>query len=80
MSHQVDRRTLVRWLLTHGFSKVPGKATGHSYYTNGATKISVVAHGPADITKKNVSMLVRQLAAAGFEKNKVLDELRSGRW
>lgn len=75
MSNQVDRRTLERWLLAHGFILQPGKATGHRHYLREGIKITLPGHGPQDLTKKHVAMILRELERAGFNKDQVRKEL-----
>ena len=38
--------------------------------------MTLPGHGPADLTKKHVGMIVRQLESAGFERTSVLADLR----
>lgn len=75
MSRQVDRRALERWLLAHGFVLLPGKATGHRHYARDGLKITVPGHGPHDLTKKHVALVLRALERAGFDKEQVREEL-----
>jgi hypothetical protein len=75
MTHQVTRRRLERWLLEHGFVELAGRKTGHRQFARGSLKISVSGHGPQDLTKKHVALIVRHLAAAGFNKETVRREL-----
>ena len=75
MAREVTRRRLERWLFDHGFVELPGKASGHRQFVRGGLKITVSGHGPQDLTKKNVALILRQLAAAGFEKEAVRREL-----
>ncbi len=75
MAREVTRRRLERWLFDHGFVELPGKASGHRQFVRGSLKITVSGHGPQDLTKKHVALIVRQLAAAGFEKEAVRREL-----
>jgi predicted RNA binding protein YcfA (HicA-like mRNA interferase family) len=75
MAREVTRRRLERWLLDHGFVELPGKATGHRQFVRDSVKITVPGHGPQDLTKKHVALVVRQLAAAGFDKEAVRREL-----
>ena len=72
---EVTRRQLERWLVEHGFVELPGKATGHRQFVRGGLKITVSGHGPQDLTKKHVAMVLRQLAGAGFDKGTVRREL-----
>lgn len=66
MTAQVEVRDVERWLLHHGFTEVPRKASGHRYFVNGNVKVVLPGHGPKDLTKKHVGMLKRQLTEAGF--------------
>jgi predicted RNA binding protein YcfA (HicA-like mRNA interferase family) len=75
MSREVTRRRLERWLLDHGFVELAGKATGHRQFVRGSVKITVAGHGPQDLTKKHVALILRQLAAAGFDKDAMRREL-----
>ena len=75
MPHQVDRRTMEQWLLGHGFVLQPGKKTSHRQFVRDGVKITLPGHGPADLTKKHVAMLVRQLETAGFDRETVRREL-----
>jgi len=75
MAREVTRRRLERWLFDHGFVELPGKASGHRQFVRGSLKITVSGHGPQDLTKKHVALILRQLAAAGFEKESVRREL-----
>jgi len=38
--------------------------------------VTLPGHGPADLTKKHVGMIVRQLESAGFARTSVLADLR----
>ena len=75
MTREVTRRRLQRWLGDHGFVALPRKATGHRQFVRGGVKITVSGHGPQDLTKKRVAMVLRQLARAGFDKETVRREL-----
>jgi predicted RNA binding protein YcfA (HicA-like mRNA interferase family) len=75
MAREVTRRRLERWLLDHGFVELAGKATGHRQFVRGSLKITVSGHGPQDLTKKQVALMLRQLAGAGFDKDAVRREL-----
>jgi predicted RNA binding protein YcfA (HicA-like mRNA interferase family) len=75
MTREVTRRRLERWLVAHGFVELPGKATGHRQFVRGGLKITVSGHGPQDLTKKHVAMVLRQLAGVGFDKETVRREL-----
>jgi predicted RNA binding protein YcfA (HicA-like mRNA interferase family) len=75
MSHEVTRRRLERWLLEHGFVELASRKTGHRQFAHGSLKITLSGHGPQDLTKKHVALIVRQLAAGGFDKQAVRREL-----
>lgn len=76
MANQVDRRTLIRWLLAHGFTEARVKASGHRKFVHGSgVAVTVLGHGPQDLTKKHIGMLVRQLESAGFDRERVRREL-----
>ncbi len=75
MPAQVTRRGIERWLLAHGFVRLSGKATGHIAYESRGIKISLQGHGPQDLTKKHVGMILRALEGIGFEKTKTRKEL-----
>jgi hypothetical protein len=38
-------------------------------------KITLPGHGPQDLTKKQVTMILRHLEAAGFDKDQIRHEL-----
>jgi predicted RNA binding protein YcfA (HicA-like mRNA interferase family) len=72
---QVDRRTMERWLVDHGFTLEPGKKTSHRHFVGHGVKVTLPGHGPQDLTKKHVAIILRQLRAAGFDPRQVRDEL-----
>ena len=53
----------------------PGRKTSHRQFVRDGVKITLPGHGPADLTKKHVAMIVRQLEAAGFDRDTVRREL-----
>ena len=75
MANQVNRRDLERWLRAHGFVLQTGKKTGHIFYVREGVKITLPGHGPQDLTKKHVAIIMRQLEAAGFDKEQIRREL-----
>ncbi len=75
MANQVNRRDIERWLRDHGFALVAGKKTGHVFYVREGVKVTLPGHGPQDLTKKHVAMILRHLEAAGFDKNQIRREL-----
>jgi predicted RNA binding protein YcfA (HicA-like mRNA interferase family) len=72
---QVTRRQLSRWLLDHGFVELPGRATGHRQFVLAGVKVTLPGHGPQDLTKKHLGMILRQLEAAGFDREAVKQDL-----
>jgi len=75
MANQVSRRDMERWLRDHGFTLAPGKKTGHTFYVRDGVKITLPGHGPQDLTKKLVALILRQLEASGFDKEQVRRDL-----
>lgn len=73
---QVDRKKLTKWLLTQGFEE-SSSASGHLHFTHPPTgnKITVLGHGPVDMTKKHVALTIRQLMNCGFQRAWVREEL-----
>ena len=72
----MDRRTIEKWLTDHGFALQPGRKTSHRQFVRDGVKITIAGHGPQDLTKKHVAMIVRQLEAAGFDRDTVRRELQ----
>ena len=72
---QVTRRDMMRWLETHGFVQEPGKATGHLHFAGPGVKITLPGHGPQDLTKKHVALIIRALERAGFDREQIRREL-----
>ena len=64
------------WLVRNGFVLLKGKMSGHVQYERAGVKITVPGHGPADLTKKHVALILRSLVAAGFERARVLEDLK----
>jgi predicted RNA binding protein YcfA (HicA-like mRNA interferase family) len=75
MALQVDRRTMERWLLTHGFELLPGKKTSHRQYRRAAVTVTLPGHGPQDLTKKHVAIIIRALVRAGGDREALRREL-----
>ena len=74
----MTRRQLEAWLLANGFQRLKGKMSGHVQYERDGLKITVPGHGPQDLTKKHVGLIVRALVAAGFDREQVKRDLGSG--
>ncbi|HEY8503081.1 MAG TPA: type II toxin-antitoxin system HicA family toxin [Gemmataceae bacterium] len=75
---QVTRRQLARWLLDHGFVELAGRSTGHRQFVRAGVKVTLPGHGPQDLTKKHVGMVLRQLESAGFDREAVKRDLGIG--
>jgi predicted RNA binding protein YcfA (HicA-like mRNA interferase family) len=71
----VEREAVVSWLLTHGFVERRARATSHRQFVREGVTITVVGHGPKDLSRKHLGMLLRQLERAGFERAQVRREL-----
>ncbi len=76
MASEITRRQMERWLLANGFALKPGRRTSHRQFHGHGVTVTLPGHGPPDLTKKHVGMIVRQLEAAGFERAAVLDALK----
>jgi predicted RNA binding protein YcfA (HicA-like mRNA interferase family) len=71
----LSKRTLVRWLLAHGFTEVPRHASSHRRFRQTRTTVTVADHGRAELSSKHVGMLLRELERAGFDREQVRREL-----
>jgi predicted RNA binding protein YcfA (HicA-like mRNA interferase family) len=72
----LSKRTLVRWLLAHGFTEVPRRATSHRRFRQAQTTITVADHRRPELSTKHAGMLLRELERAGFDREQVRRELR----
>ena len=77
MAAEVTRRQMERWLLANGFALKAGKRTSHRQFHGHGVTVTLAGHGPPDLTKKHVGMIVRLLEAAGFERTTILDALKN---
>ena len=68
MPGQVTRRQMETWLMDHGFHRLKGGMSGHIQYERQGVKITLPGHGPPDLTKKHVALIIRALNGAGFVK------------
>jgi len=64
------------WLLKNGFHRLKGGMSGHVQYERRGVKITLPGHGPQDLTKKHVALILRALDGAGFDRERV----RRERW
>jgi predicted RNA binding protein YcfA (HicA-like mRNA interferase family) len=71
VANQVTRRQLEAWLLDNGFRRLKGGMSSHVQYERQGVKITVPGHGPQDLTKKHVALILRALAQAGFDREAV---------
>jgi predicted RNA binding protein YcfA (HicA-like mRNA interferase family) len=78
MPGQVTRAQMERWLLAHGFVRRKGGKTSHIQFAGPGVTITLPGHGPADLTKKHVGMLLRQLERAGFPRDELPGRSRDG--
>ena len=75
----VTRRALTAWLLNHGFTELGGKATSHRRFRHeSGVVITVPGHGRQNLSQKHIGMIVRQLEAAGFDRDTVRRDLTLG--
>ena len=75
MPKEVTIKTLTAWLRRNGFNELRGKKTGHRYFEKDHVKITLPGHGPSDLTKKHVGMILRQLEHMGYDRDAVRNEL-----
>ena len=74
----VTRRALTAWLLDHGFAELGGKATSHRRLRHASgVVITVPGHGKENLSQKHVGMIVRELEAAGFDRDTVRRDLNA---
>jgi len=74
----VTRRALTTWLLDHGFTALGGKATSHRRFRHEpGVVITVPGHGSQNLSQKHIGMIVRQLEAAGFDRDTVRRDLNA---
>jgi predicted RNA binding protein YcfA (HicA-like mRNA interferase family) len=76
MASQVTRHQMERWLLGNGFTEKAGTKTSHRQFHGHGVTVTLPGHGPPDLTKKHVGMIMRQLEAAGFARTAVLADLK----
>ena len=75
MAGQVTRRQMETWLLDNGFRRLKGGMSGHIQYERQGVKIALPGHGPQDLTKKHVALIIRALIGAGFDRAQIRHEL-----
>ena len=80
MSRVIDRQTMARWLTDHGFEEVPTTSGLRKFRRPGCGSLIVRGHGRADVDKKFISNILRQLTAMGFDAGEVRAELRARKW
>jgi len=67
----MTRTDLEKWLLRNDFIQAAAGKTSHKQFVRGSCKVTVPGHGPKDLSKKHVGLILRQLAAAGFDRAEV---------
>ena len=73
----VTRRALTTWLVDHGFTELGGKATSRRRFRHeSGVVITVPGHGK-EPRPKHIGMIVRQLEAAGFDRDAVRRNLNA---
>ena len=77
MASEITRRQMERWLLANGFALKAGKRTSHRQFHGHGVTVTLPGHGPPDLTKKHVGMIVRLLEAGGFGRTTILDALKN---
>ena len=65
----MTRRRLETWLLANGFQREKGRMSSHVQFERAGVKITLPGHGPQDLSKKHLGLIVRALAAAGFDRD-----------
>ena len=75
MAGQEHRRQMETWLVDNGFCHLKGGMSGHIQYERRGVKITLPGHGPRDLTKKHVALIIRALSGAGFDREQVRREL-----
>jgi predicted RNA binding protein YcfA (HicA-like mRNA interferase family) len=73
-----ERETVIAWLLAHGFVERRGRQTSHRQFSREGVVVTIPGHGPKDLSKKHLGMLLRQLERAGFDRAAVRRELGVG--
>jgi predicted RNA binding protein YcfA (HicA-like mRNA interferase family) len=73
----LNKRALVRWLEHNKFTEKPGTATSHRQFAHEPSNvvITVPGHGPSELSKKHVGIILRGLEKAGFDKTTTRKEL-----
>jgi predicted RNA binding protein YcfA (HicA-like mRNA interferase family) len=54
--------------------QVPAGKTSHKQFVLGGCKVTVPGHGPKDLSKKHLGMVLRALESVGFDRAKVRRE------
>lgn len=74
---RVTRKQVMTWLTAHDFTeRRGGSGTGHRKFTHpSGVAVTVSGHGPSNLSKKHVGMLMRQLERAGFDRERVREDL-----
>ena len=73
-SNTMTRMDLEKWLLRHNFTQAPAGKTSHKQFVLGSCKVTVPGHGPKDLSKKHLGMILRLLESVGFDRPTVRRE------
>ena len=68
VSRTMTRMELEKWLLRHNFTQAPAGKTSHKQFVLGSCKVTVPGHGPKDLSKKHLGMILRLLESVGFDR------------
>ena len=79
MAAVLDRRTLIRWFLDHGFTEEPNGSTSHRHFTKDGVKVAITGHGTQDVSRTVRSNIIRQLVVAGWDREQLRREIGGGR-
>jgi len=64
----MTRMDLEKWLIRHNFTQAPAGKTSHRQFVLGACKVTVPGHGPKDLSKKHLGLILRSLESVGFDR------------
>ena len=71
----MTRRRLEAWLLANGFQREKGRMSSHVQFERAGVKITLPGHGPQDLSKKHLGLIIRALTAAGFDRDHLRRDL-----
>ena len=62
----MTRADLETWLLRNRSMQVPAGKASHKQFVLGGCKVTVPGHGPKNLSKKHLGMVLRALESVGF--------------